>query len=134
MSGCPSSRRLQDWLADRLTGPEAESVGAHVEGCAGCQQALEQLTGGADQRQPVTVGAAGAGFLRRLEQEPPAGCVGETSTSPGCPSWQPGRCCFSSSSLPPTADAERGMLPETASAVTTGGRGFLFAPADAEGS
>jgi hypothetical protein len=31
MSGCPSPQRLQDWLPDRLPGPDAEGVGSPVE-------------------------------------------------------------------------------------------------------
>src|SRR6267142_2544642 len=44
MTLCPSSEQLQRLLADRMTGPEAEAVEAHVQTCTGCQQALEQLT------------------------------------------------------------------------------------------
>jgi hypothetical protein len=71
MSGCPSSQRLQDWLADRLAGPDADAVGSHVEACADCQQTLEQLTGDGNRCRQVTVDAAGPDFLRRLEKEPP---------------------------------------------------------------
>src|SRR5262249_59842549 len=35
---------LRRLLADELNGPEAEVTEAHIEGCAACQQALEQLT------------------------------------------------------------------------------------------
>jgi serine/threonine protein kinase len=77
MTRCPSSEQLQQLLADRLTGPEAEGVETHVEACAACQQALEQLTGRANApsaRAAAESGAAGAGaeFLRRLEHQPPA--------------------------------------------------------------
>ena len=44
MSRCPALEQLEQWLADRLAGPEAEAVDAHVETCAVCQQALERLT------------------------------------------------------------------------------------------
>jgi WD40 repeat protein/tRNA A-37 threonylcarbamoyl transferase component Bud32 len=47
MNPCPPSERLRALLADALTSGEGESVEAHVEGCAACQQALEELTGGA---------------------------------------------------------------------------------------
>jgi hypothetical protein len=72
VSSCPSPERLQDWLADRLAGPDAEAIGAHIEACARCRQTLEQLTGRTKRCQEVTVDAAGADFLRRLEKEPPA--------------------------------------------------------------
>jgi anti-sigma factor RsiW len=73
---CPSPEQLRDLLADRLSGPEAEAVEAHLEACAACQHTLERLTARADSRQdPARAEAAGAGaeFLRRLEQEPPTG-------------------------------------------------------------
>jgi serine/threonine-protein kinase len=74
MTRCPSSELLQQWLADRLTGPEAEAVETHIESCPACQQSLERLTGrvGARERQgPLSRGESGRDFLRRLEQEPP---------------------------------------------------------------
>src|SRR6267154_698859 len=74
MTRCPSSEQLQRLLADRVAGPEAEAVEAHVETCAGCQQALEQLTRSPDacmSRGPVSHSQSGGDFLRRLEQRPP---------------------------------------------------------------
>jgi hypothetical protein len=82
MTRCPSFELLQEWLADRLGGIEAEAVEAHLEACPACQQSLERLTGGASARQPqgpVSRVDFGGAFLRRLEQEPPAG----TSSSHG---------------------------------------------------
>jgi serine/threonine-protein kinase len=93
MMHCPSSDRLQQLLADRLAGADAEAVEAHVETCSSCQQALEKLTGDADSRnqkqadppdddsRPLSdplrregvVEAPGGDFLRRLEKQPPAG-------------------------------------------------------------
>jgi serine/threonine-protein kinase len=67
---------LQRLLADQLSGPEAETVEAHVEACAACQQALEQLTapaGGCADRAPPSGGESGRDFLRRLEWQPQAG-------------------------------------------------------------
>jgi tetratricopeptide (TPR) repeat protein len=84
MNLCPSPERLQDWLADQLAGPEVEAIAAHVEACADCRQTLEQLTGGPNRCQEVTVDAAGADFLRRLEQEPPAGPM---PLPEGCARW-----------------------------------------------
>jgi aminoglycoside phosphotransferase (APT) family kinase protein len=74
MSPCPTSDQLRQLLADRLAGPEAEAVEAHVERCAACQQALEQLTGNAQTPRvqgPASPPDSGAAFLRRLEQDPP---------------------------------------------------------------
>src|SRR5262249_50110038 len=76
MTRCPSSAELGQWLADGLAGAEAADVEAHVETCAGCQQAMEQLTRNADGRVglgPVSHGESGGDFLRRLERRPPAG-------------------------------------------------------------
>jgi hypothetical protein len=75
MARCPSSELLRALLADRLSGPEAQAVEAHVETCASCQEALEQLTR-ADG--PRTKGSpsrddSGGDFLRQLEREPPTG-------------------------------------------------------------
>src|SRR2546421_7353598 len=90
MSLCPSFDQLQQLLGDRLGGPEAEAIEAHVESCVGCQQALEGLTGGQDEMSLVGSGHrngavedTGGAFLRRLEQEPPAG------TAPHAMHWQP---------------------------------------------
>src|SRR5262245_5424737 len=74
MRHCPSAEQLQALLADRLAGPEAEAVEAHVESCPACQQTLEQLTGNADARngqEPLSRDESGGGFLHRLEREPP---------------------------------------------------------------
>src|SRR5262245_24360663 len=74
MTGCPSSAQLQQLLADRVAGPESEAVEAHVETCARCQQALEQLTRSPDASRgggPLSRGQSGGDFLRRLEKEPP---------------------------------------------------------------
>jgi WD40 repeat protein/tRNA A-37 threonylcarbamoyl transferase component Bud32 len=63
-------------LADRLAGPEAAALAAHVEACVRCQQTLEELTSNADPpngRSPTSGTEAEADFLRRLEQERPPG-------------------------------------------------------------
>jgi serine/threonine protein kinase/WD40 repeat protein len=78
MTRCPSSEELRQWLADGLTGPEAEALEAHVETCAGCQQAVEDLlddTGGRTVRGPDGGEEVGGDFLRRLERDPPT-CAG----------------------------------------------------------
>jgi serine/threonine-protein kinase len=73
---------LQQLLADRLSGPEGEAIETHIERCPACQQSLERLTGSTDVRQRqglLSRSESGSDFLRRLEQEPPAG----VSPSPG---------------------------------------------------
>jgi hypothetical protein len=50
---CPDRGRLERFLADDLDGAEEAALSGHVEGCAGCQQALEELlsaSGGAAAR------------------------------------------------------------------------------------
>jgi hypothetical protein len=89
MNNCPSSRQLQEFLADRLVGTEAEAVAVHVDRCGLCQQYPEQLADGTegpkqeaavwgnegDSRglRPPSPSAAGSGveFLRQFEGEPP---------------------------------------------------------------
>src|SRR5262245_54215246 len=72
MIRCPSPDDLRRLLADELSSPEAETVEAHLEGCADCRQALEQLT--AESRH-ATGGPADLpeDFLRRLQEQPPDG-------------------------------------------------------------
>jgi WD40 repeat protein len=70
MIRCPSPDHLKRLLADELSGPEAEVIEAHLEGCAGCQQALERLTA-ARAATPPAATDPGETFLRRLGQGPP---------------------------------------------------------------
>jgi hypothetical protein len=72
MNRCPDVDQLRRLLADQLSGLEAKTIEAHLEGCSGCRQALERLT--ADSRQ-VTGGPADLldDFLRRLQEQPPGG-------------------------------------------------------------
>ncbi len=44
MTQCPSDERLASLLDERLDGDELSAIEAHLEGCARCQQALEELT------------------------------------------------------------------------------------------
>lgn len=104
MSRCPPAEQLRDLLADRLGGPEAESLKAHVETCAPCQQVLEHLTGNlnfgkneeaiADKNarplspfpHPSTrVVDADEDFLRRLEKNPSGGAWSLQTPASGCP-------------------------------------------------
>jgi WD40 repeat protein len=75
MTECPSSEQLRQWLADGQSGPEAEAVEAHVEACADCQQAVEDLlgnAGGRTAREPDGREEVSGDFLRRLERDPPS--------------------------------------------------------------
>ena len=73
MTHCPFTDRLPDLLAGRPSGTEASEVEAHVETCAGCQQALERLTAvwpeleqiSADVRVQLEVDARYAVYVRR---------------------------------------------------------------------
>jgi hypothetical protein len=124
MSPCPRPDRLRQLLAVRLAGPEAEAVEAHVEGCAACQQALEELTGNV---RGHTVGEAqrrdesGGDFLRRLEQIPP---------SSACPPPGPdGRTA--PGPRPPTREAASAEAPPTVAGyvpVAGGPEVQVFAP------
>jgi len=64
---------LQRLLADQLSGAALAEVEAHVEECARCQQALEQLTREADWKRAAALSAleSGAAFLRPLMDGPP---------------------------------------------------------------
>jgi serine/threonine protein kinase len=46
VAACPSEESLALMLDDRLEGPEAEAVEAHVAACRACQAALERMTAG----------------------------------------------------------------------------------------
>jgi eukaryotic-like serine/threonine-protein kinase len=52
MSPCPQRDQLERLLAERLSEPERVAVEAHVEGCAACQQALNQMAGGLPEGPP----------------------------------------------------------------------------------
>jgi WD40 repeat protein/tRNA A-37 threonylcarbamoyl transferase component Bud32 len=78
MTPCPPPDQLQSLLAGRLAGPDAAALQAHVQGCAACRQALEQMT------------AAGAGC--RVDTRPAAGTPadGEAATpAPQTVTWLP---------------------------------------------
>src|SRR5207248_6109860 len=78
MSQCPSSVQLEQLLAEKLTGPEYETLEAHVESCTSCQERLELLASStvrvAAQAGPGCradpVHEPGDDFLRRLRQTP----------------------------------------------------------------
>ncbi len=47
MNACPPREELESLLANELSGPEEESLEAHVAGCTACQLRLDDLTRGA---------------------------------------------------------------------------------------
>jgi tetratricopeptide (TPR) repeat protein len=73
MTECPAREQLVRLLAEQLGGAEAGRVEAHVQGCARCQETLENLCNGG----PTAPGAPAAGpepraeFLRRLREARP---------------------------------------------------------------
>jgi serine/threonine-protein kinase len=89
MQRCPSAEQLQKYLVRQLNATGHAVVEGHVQECASCQAALEDLTGTpeADRwRQLREIRSSGsqapdADFLDRLRATPPA--------SPGC-RWPPG--------------------------------------------
>jgi hypothetical protein len=78
---CPSHKQLGQLLAEELIGPERDRLEAHIEGCAACQEALEDLTAGVParsrslenttwNRQPPAVSPPA--FLDQLARQTPA--------------------------------------------------------------
>jgi WD40 repeat protein len=73
MGDCPARAQLALLLAERLRGPDAERVEAHVQSCARCQGVLGELSGGsptepawqAPRHEPRPE------FLRRLREASP---------------------------------------------------------------
>ncbi len=74
MAVCPSHEQLARLLAEQLTGADLAMVQAHVEGCAGCQAVLEQLTaaGHTNYTAPPAL-PGGVSFLQKLMHQPPPG-------------------------------------------------------------
>jgi hypothetical protein len=86
MSACPERDQLALLLAERLSGPEAGRVEAHVQTCGRCQQALADLSAGShtDPRTRAAGPELGSGFLRRLrEARPGTNDPGLTAPAPG---------------------------------------------------
>ncbi len=93
MSPCPPLDQLRQLLAEQRSSPDLVALEAHVEGCAACQRALEQLIGATefiapegrdrptDDQTAMLSGLrpprkeSGADFLRRLEVHPPTGAL-----------------------------------------------------------
>src|SRR5687768_7592810 len=76
MTRCPSEPQLERLLAERLDDAERDSVEAHVEVCAFCQESLGRLASVASRAVPIGGRAEEAapaeqidpGFLRRLKE------------------------------------------------------------------
>jgi serine/threonine protein kinase len=102
MTECPAREQLALLLAERLGGPEAERVEAHVQSCARCQAALEDLCG----RSPTSPGALAVGpeprsaFLRRLRGASPDAAA------------DPGRPAGAAPTAPPPGSAVAGAAAE----------------------
>jgi serine/threonine protein kinase len=60
MTRCPSTEQLQAFLAEGLSGAQAEELEGHVQTCSACQQELERLTAGRPgQADPQRTGRFG---------------------------------------------------------------------------
>jgi hypothetical protein len=90
MSQCPTTVQLEQLLAEQLRGAEHETVEAHVETCASCQERLELLVGSTiDAASPRgSRRSAGPGhepgddFLHRLRLTPPPQPVPPAAPTP----------------------------------------------------
>jgi tetratricopeptide (TPR) repeat protein len=72
-NNCPSKEHLERLLAEQLSDPECAAVALHVEGCAGCREALARLTADAtDDPWPAgPLAQPPPAFLNELAQLPP---------------------------------------------------------------
>jgi hypothetical protein len=72
-NNCPPTDVLERLLAEQLGDPEGEAVARHVEGCAGCRQALARLTedAGHDAWPPGPRSQSPPAFLDELARFPP---------------------------------------------------------------
>jgi eukaryotic-like serine/threonine-protein kinase len=57
---CPEPSRLHELLAGSLPAGDLEALTGHLDGCADCQQRLEEMTGGTVVRRPPRPGATPA--------------------------------------------------------------------------
>src|SRR4051794_32136087 len=92
MTRCPTRGELQQFLAEQLPGPGAETIEAHLESCQNCQQVLEELTANADLRAGRLPAPGGVkGGPTRLTSPPAAapGSPADTLDDPG-PAGPPG--------------------------------------------
>jgi tetratricopeptide (TPR) repeat protein len=90
---CPSVEDLERLLAEQLSDPECEAVARHVEGCAGCREALARLTEGAgdDPWPPGPLAGSPPAFLEEFARSPPPGlgAPGPATDTPGGPGATP---------------------------------------------
>jgi serine/threonine protein kinase len=81
MADCPAPEQLTLLLEERLPGPDAARVEAHVQNCARCQETLDALSGGSltepatpfPRGHPAARAEPRTEFLRRLRQMDPDG-------------------------------------------------------------
>jgi len=52
MQSCATQEQLEGFLQDRLSGPECDSVTAHIESCRVCQERLDQITNDSGLGEP----------------------------------------------------------------------------------
>jgi WD40 repeat protein/tRNA A-37 threonylcarbamoyl transferase component Bud32 len=72
MTSCPARERLESLLAERLGGAEADAVADHVQSCARCQEALDELSAPAPPPAgPTPDWGPSPEFLRRLREAAP---------------------------------------------------------------
>jgi tetratricopeptide (TPR) repeat protein len=84
MSPCPSPEQLQRLLAEELDDTERDPLECHIEGCAACQGALEELSRALVHEGERTQGGdrsrsrhePGSAFLRWLKREVPDTAAG----------------------------------------------------------
>jgi serine/threonine protein kinase len=85
MSPCPSSDQLQRLLAEELDDAQRDPLESHIEGCAACQGALEELSRALVHEGEHTQGGdrsgsrhePGSAFLRWLKREVPDTAAGD---------------------------------------------------------
>jgi anti-sigma factor RsiW len=133
MHPCPPRDQFLQLLARQLSAPESAALEAHVEGCAACQQALEELTG--DRFLQERLHDPGSEFpalspgdvLRRLKEQAPP----RPDSRPGSPS-DPGspRPEKDASPGPPVACADWPQVPgyEVLEELARGGRVWFTRP------
>jgi WD40 repeat protein/serine/threonine protein kinase/tetratricopeptide (TPR) repeat protein len=107
MNDCPAHEQLVLLLAERLGGPEAERVEAHVQGCGRCQEALDALSGGGptDPGTPALGPEPPSEFLRRLREARPD------------PDDRPGPADGAAATVLPPGSADAGAAAESWPAV-----------------